>query len=113
MTPPFCGAKMYECLCADTKTNVLRLPRLEGVLAMPERLRQAKRRTVGMKETLKAVQSREAKLVYLAQDAEDRVTEPIRSIATTHSIPVIEVESMETLGRICGIEVGAAAAALL
>lgn len=80
---------------------------------MLEALRNAKRRTVGAKETLKAVQNGQAKAVYIARDADEHVVRPLREALAKSSLPVYEAESMKALGRACGIEVGAAAAALL
>ena len=45
---------------------------------MPNRLAILPR-VVGVKQTLKAVQSGEAEVVYLAQDADEHVTGPIRT----------------------------------
>lgn len=82
--------------------------------AVPHRLSGARKRLVGTKQTLKALQSGEAKVVYLAKDADERVLRPLRNALSQHDgVEVVEVESMQQLGRLCGIEVGAAAAALL
>lgn len=80
---------------------------------MLEVLRESRRRAVGAKQTLKAVQTDEAKIVYLALDADERVLGPLRSALKKRSVTVHEVDSMKQLGRACGIEVGAAAAAVL
>lgn len=80
---------------------------------MPERLRTAKRLAVGVKQTLKAVQAGAAAVVYVATDAEERVVRPLRSELAMRDCEVVEVESMQALGRMCGIDVGAAAAAIL
>lgn len=80
---------------------------------MPERLRTAKRLAVGVKQTLKAVQAGAAAVVYVAADAEERVVRPLRQELAARGCEVVEVESMQTLGRMCGIDVGAAAAAIL
>lgn len=80
---------------------------------MLESLRNARRRAVGMKQTLKAIESGEAKAVYLALDADEHVLGPLKAALETRETPTYEVESMKLLGRACGIEVGAAAAALL
>lgn len=76
------------------------------------RLSAARRKTVGSKQTLKAVLRKEAKAVYIAADAERHVTEPIRQACAQNNVTVIEVDSMRTLGRTCGIDVGCAAAAI-
>lgn len=78
-----------------------------------ERLRNAKRTVVGAKQTMKAVQRNEAKTVFLAENAERRITDPIRQACEEKNIPVELVDSMKKLGRACGIEVGCSAAALL
>ncbi|HAP93087.1 MAG TPA: 50S ribosomal protein L7Ae-like protein [Desulfotomaculum sp.] len=78
-----------------------------------QQLQQACKKIVGSKQTLKAVQRGQAKVVYIARDAEKRVTEAIVQICSSQDIPVVEVETMRTLGRICGIEVACAAAAVI
>jgi len=80
---------------------------------MPERLRNARNKIVGAKQTLKAAEAGRASVVYLAKDAEDRVSAPIVRQAQERGIEVVYVETMQQLGKLCGIEVGAAAAALL
>ncbi len=80
---------------------------------MPHRLSGARKRLVGTKQTLKALQGGEAKVVYIAKDADERVLRPLRNALVGRDVEVVEVESMQQLGRLCGIEVGAAAAALL
>lgn len=80
---------------------------------MLDPLRNAKRRAVGTKQTLKVIQNGEAKAVYIALDAEQHVVKPLLTALEGTPIPVYEVESMKQLGRACGIDVGAAAAALL
>lgn len=80
---------------------------------MPERLRAAKRLAVGVKQTLKAVQAGTARVVYIASDAEERVVRPLRAELAKGGLETVTVESMQRLGRMCGIDVGAAAAAIL
>jgi len=80
---------------------------------MPERLRTARRKKVGAKQTLKAIETGLAEVVYVARDADDRVTGPVTRMAEGAGIEIVSVESMKELGRLCGIEVGAASAAVL
>ena len=49
--------------------------------------------------------------VFLAHDADPAVTQPLAALCEEHKIPWAWVASMTELGRICGIEVKAAAAA--
>jgi large subunit ribosomal protein L7A len=78
-----------------------------------EPLRTAKRRTVGTKQTTKAVERGQARTVFVARDAEAHVTRALLALCRQRGIPVVEVESMAALGRACGVEVGAASAAIL
>lgn len=77
-------------------------------------LEQLKRqaRTVGIKQTIRLVEENRAKAVFVAGDADDRVTAELLALCGRKRVQVIVVESMKMLGRACGIEVGAAVAAL-
>ena len=78
-----------------------------------EELKQARRRAVGAKETLKHLAAGDAVRVYIAKDADEHVRGPVLQRAGDAGVEVVEVESMQLLGRACGIDVGAAAAALI
>lgn len=77
-----------------------------------ERLKAARKKTVGAKQTLKAVEKSQAKEVYWACDADVCVVDPILRICSTKNIPVTQVESMKELGQACTIEVGCAIASI-
>ncbi|NLD86998.1 MAG: 50S ribosomal protein L7ae-like protein [Clostridiales bacterium] len=70
-------------------------------------------KVVGIKQTKKAIRESRAVKVYLAADAEERVLRPIHELCREGSVTVDMVESMNELGAACGIEVGAAAVALI
>lgn len=76
-------------------------------------LQDAVFKVIGAKQTLKHLERGDAELIYVAGDAEERVLMPIRRIAAEKGVPVVEAGSMRDLGRACGIEVGAATAAVL
>lgn len=78
-----------------------------------ERIRQAKKRTIGSNQTIKMLQQSVAKSVFVARDAEKHVTQPIVELAERNGVPLVWVESMKELGKACGIDVGAAAATVL
>lgn len=80
---------------------------------MVERLKNAKKALVGSKQTLKALESNEVKVVYLANDADSYVIAPIKKLCEEKNIETVYVDSMKQLGEYCGIEVGSASAALL
>ncbi|NPV44944.1 MAG: 50S ribosomal protein L7Ae-like protein [Firmicutes bacterium] len=80
---------------------------------MVERLKSAKKKTVGTKQTIKAVEKGEAKVVFIARDAEKHIVAPLEKLCSERAIEVVYIDSMKQLGEICGIEVGAASAAIL
>lgn len=65
----------------------------------------------GAKQLRKAVLSGMAQEVFLAQNADPAITEPIEVLCKQHMVTCTWVRSMSDLGKACGIEVGAAAAA--
>ena len=66
---------------------------------------------VGAKQLRKALESGRAKRVYLAGNADPAITEPIEVMCQQYHIDCAWVPNMLDLGKACGIEVGAAAAA--
>lgn len=78
-----------------------------------ERLRNAVKKTIGTKQTTKAVQKHTAAIVYVAKDAEPHVINPLVKLCKEKGIEVITVDSMLELGKACGIEVGSASAAIV
>ena len=68
---------------------------------------------VGSKQLKKALKAGRAERVYLAENADPAITEPIEMMCRELHIQITWVRSMAELGRRCGIEVGAAAAAVL
>ena len=68
---------------------------------------------VGAKQLKKAVKADRVRYVFLAENADPAVTEPLEELCLQHHIPITWGRSMAELGRACGIEVGAAAAAVL
>lgn len=74
---------------------------------------QARRKIVGTKQTLKALEKGEAVLVLLARDAEEKLRAPVEALAGDKRIEIAYVENMSSLGKICGIKVKAAAAAII
>ena len=68
---------------------------------------------VGAKQLRKALQKGICRYVFLAENADPSITEPIADLCGTSEVPHHWVDSMSDLGRACGIEVGAAAAAVI
>lgn len=78
-----------------------------------ERLKIARKKSIGTKQTVKAIEKGTAREVFVARDAEEHVTRDVLKAARDKGLEVIQVESMVALGKACGIDVGAAAAAVL
>ena len=72
-----------------------------------------KKIVVGAKQLRKALNSGLATKVYLAQNADPAITEPIEALCKLNCVECAWVKSMTDLGHACGIEVGAAAAAAI
>ncbi len=82
-------------------------------MSLYDRLAGARVKTVGTKQTLKALQKGQAKLVYVARDAEERVVRDLLKLCRDMNVEVVYADSMAKLGQACGIQVGAASAAVL
>ncbi|NLO89524.1 MAG: 50S ribosomal protein L7Ae-like protein [Clostridia bacterium] len=78
-----------------------------------EDLRETANKVVGTRQTTKAVQQGKAKKVFIAEDAEDRITVPLMELCNEKGIEIVKVKTMKELGSACGIDVGAASAALI
>jgi large subunit ribosomal protein L7A len=78
-----------------------------------EKLRHAKRVTVGTNQTTKVLEQGRAIEVFIANDADRNVVGPIISLCEQKKVPIVWVDSMKSLGKVCGIEVSAAAVAVL
>ncbi|GAA0380895.1 50S ribosomal protein L7ae-like protein [Bacillus horti] len=77
-----------------------------------DKVKQAKERKIGLKQTLKAIELNEAAEVIVARDADPKLIQKVLQQCEAKQILVSYVDSMNKLGRICGIEVGAATVAL-
>lgn len=78
---------------------------------MVERLTGKK--VVGFKQSVKAIESGLANSVYVAKDAETRIVDTIVNLSKKSSLELHYVDTMKDLGKLCGIDVGAASAVLL
>ena len=68
---------------------------------------------IGTKQTMKAVEQGIAVQVFVAQDADPRMVTRIVQLCEQRGVKLTQVDTMRNLGRTCGIEVGAAMAALV
>lgn len=94
-------------ICMDTQKNILTADskELSGLTAQ--------RIVVGAKQLRKALTRGSARRVFLARNADPAVTEPLVDLCQQNRVEFAWVCSMHDLGQACGIEVGAATAAVV
>jgi len=67
---------------------------------------------IGTKQTLKAMHNGEVSEVFIAEDADQHVTEKVLNEAKKLQIPYTLVDSKKKLGKACKIDVDASAVAI-
>lgn len=70
-------------------------------------------KVVGVKQLLRALSQGDVKKVFVAEDADPALTDPIVEQCNLSKIEVVSVPTMRQLGDACEISVKAAAAAIL
>lgn len=70
-------------------------------------------KTVGAKQTLKAMKRNEVTQLYIAKDCDEQVVAPLIACAQELEIPMDQTYTMVELGTACRIKVKAAAVGLL
>jgi len=78
-----------------------------------EKSLQAQPICIGTKQTTRMVELGQAIEVFVARDADPRITSKIINLCKKMGVKVTYVDSMKQLGKACGIEVGAAMAAVV
>ncbi|MBM4764947.1 50S ribosomal protein L7ae-like protein [Bacillus sp. B15-48] len=78
-----------------------------------EKVLQAKKITIGTKQTVKALSTNSVLEVIIAEDADQNLKELIIDQTLKTGVKVSYVDSMKKLGNACGINVKAAAVAIL
>ena len=78
-----------------------------------EKVLQARKIVIGTKQAVKALKEGNVQEILVASDAEPRLTAKVVEEALLMDVPVHYVDSMKKLGKACGIEVGAATAAII
>ena len=72
-----------------------------------------KEKVVGLKQVRRAVTAGRVRKVFLACDADPRLIQPLRELCSQEGTEADDTLTMQQLGRACGIDVPAAAVALL
>lgn len=78
---------------------------------MVDRIKE--KHVVGIKQATKAINNNTCIKLYVAKDVDSKLLNPLVTKAKDKDIEIIYVENMKELGKLCGIEVGASAAAIL
>ncbi|OMF23754.1 ribosomal protein L7Ae-like protein [Paenibacillus sp. FSL H8-0548] len=68
---------------------------------------------VGAKQTAKMLEHQRAIEVYVARDADPQMKDKIIHLCERAGVPIKWIDTMEELGETCGIDIGAAMAALV
>jgi len=76
-------------------------------------LREANKIVIGTKQTLRALENNKVAICFMADDADERVLQPVKRLCERRQVQVVHVKTMKELGVACGIDVGAAVAATL
>jgi large subunit ribosomal protein L7A len=78
-----------------------------------EKVLQARKLIIGIKQTAKALEDGSAKELVIATDADQKLTATAVGIAQKLGVPILYVDSMKKLGKASGIKVGTAAVAII
>ncbi|HED23496.1 MAG TPA: 50S ribosomal protein L7Ae-like protein [Firmicutes bacterium] len=81
-------------------------------MSLEDLLSNARQKVVGTKQTVKALEKGSVNRVFIARDAEERVVQPILALCEEKKIEPYYIDTMTELGKMCGIKVKAAAAAI-
>ena len=73
----------------------------------------ARKMVAGAKQLRKAINAGSVFCVYLAANADPAITEPLEDLCKRSKVKYAWASSMKELGNVCGIEVGASAAAAI
>ncbi|MFD1039164.1 ribosomal L7Ae/L30e/S12e/Gadd45 family protein [Virgibacillus byunsanensis] len=85
----------------------------DNILMSYEKVTQRQSRLIiGTKQTLKAMKNGDVSEVFIADDADQFITQKVADLANQIGIPCKHVDSMEKLGTACGIDVATSTAAI-
>lgn len=70
-------------------------------------------KVVGIKQLRKALAKGQISQVFLAENADPALTQPVAELSESLGVPVLWAATMQELGAACQIAVGASAAGIL
>ena len=68
---------------------------------------------VGTKQTMRAIEEGDARIVFLAKDANENILKNILDLCEGKEIEVVYVDTMEEIGKACAISREAASACII
>ena len=71
------------------------------------------RKVIGIKQLRRALSAGSVRKVFLADDADPRLTDPLAELCGSLGVDLERAKSMKELGKAGGIDIGAAAAGIL
>lgn len=71
------------------------------------------KKVIGIKQSTKAIKNGDGVVLYVAEDADSKLINPLVQLAKDKGLEVNFIETMKELGKMCGIEVGSAATLML
>lgn len=74
---------------------------------------KTQRKVVGIKQLRRALKDGQIVRVFVAENADPQLTQPVADACADGSVELVWVPTMAELGKACGISVGAAAAGIL
>lgn len=74
---------------------------------------KSRRKLIGLKQTLRALQEENVELCILAKDADDKFKQCVIEACESKSVKVIIGDERKKMGKYCDIDVGAAVVCVL
>jgi large subunit ribosomal protein L7A len=73
----------------------------------------SKNKRIGIKQSIKAVEEMKAQIVFIALDADNKITSRLIEISEQNNVQIEYVDTMKQLGNLCGIDIDASSAVIL
>ncbi len=78
-----------------------------------EKVKRANQVRIGLKQTIKSIEQREAGEIIVADDADQVIKSKLLLVCKKNNIPISFVDSKRKLGKTCGIDVATATVAII
>ena len=71
------------------------------------------KKVVGIKQATKSIKAGLGNTLYLAEDADGKILNPLIELAKSNNVKIVFIDTMIELGKLSGIDVGSAATLIL